>query len=274
MIEVIKKIKCRLNSKRIVLSSILFLLLILSVWGIKATYAYYDSKSVFSFLGTSIGDFDVGDGDINLKLYMEGDNGEYNLASSIPLIGYILNNEKTKCPAEYTIKNNEIMITTNEIVTCKFYFDQIADADIKVNIMLENDDGSYTVSEIIPAYGYSYKEYSCDNTNIITNINYNSESRTFSFVTTGKNVCNAYFNKVGNIDMRVNVYIQEEVNSQTYELHDYIPSYKSYKLSTIKTSYCTNSSGNNINSNINYINGEITISSNQSGNCYVYLDIN
>lgn len=274
MIEIIKKIKYRLNSKRIVLSSILFLLVILFTWGIKATYAYYDSKSAFSFLGTSIGDFDVGDGDINLKLYMEDDEGEYNLASSIPLIGYVLNTEKTKCPADYQIINNEITITTNEIVTCKFYFSKQIDADIEINIMLENDDGNYEVSEIIPAYGYSYKEYSCNNESIITNINYSLELRTFSFATTGKNVCNAYFNKSGNEDMSVSVYIQEEVGSQSYELYDYIPSYKSYKLSSLKTSYCTNNSGSNINANIAYSNGEISISSNQSGKCYVYLDIN
>ena len=66
---------------------------------------------------------------------------------------------------------------------------------------------------------------------------------------------------------------QKEANSSTYELHDYIPSYNIYKLSTNKSSYCTDSSGNSINATITYTNGEIVISSNQVGSCYVYLDI-
>jgi len=273
VIETIKKIKNQLNSKRIVLTTILFLLIVLSTWGIKATYAYYDSKSAFSFLGTTIGDFDLGDGDINLMLYIEDDDGEYNLAKSIPLIGYILNNEKTNCPVEYILNNNQITISTSEKVTCKFYYDKSVEADIKVNIMLEQDDGSYALSELIPAYGYSYNSYSCSNNNIITNLKYISETRNFSFNTTGKNICYAYFNKSGTIDVGVNVYIQKEENSNIYELHEYIPSYNFYKLSTNKTSYCIDLSGRNINSTITYTNGEISISSNQAGFCYVYLDI-
>lgn len=273
MIETIKKIKNLIYQKKVVLSLILFLLIVLSTWGIKAVYAYYDSKSAFLFLGTTIGDFDLGDGDINLMLYIEGDNGEYNLAKSIPLIGYVLNSEKTNCPTDYTLNNNEITISSSEKITCKFYYDKAMEADIKVNIMLEQDDGNYSLSEIIPAYGYSYSTYSCDDSSIITNLNYNSETRVFSFNTTGKNICYAYFNKSGTTDVGVNVYIQKEENSNTYELHDYIPSYNIYKLSTNKTSYCTDSSGSNINATITYTNGEISISSNQAGICYVYLDI-
>lgn len=286
MIKTILKIQQFTNQKKVVLFSILFLLLFLSTWGIKATYAYYNSKSTFSFLGTTIGDFDIGDGDINLILYMEDDDGEYNLTKSIPLIGYYLNNLKTDCSNEntkvsYDSNNNEISIESSEKSTCRIYFDQLGESDVRTYILIESDDGEYTYEgndktyklvNTVPSVGYEYLTYSCVNPNAVTNINYDSSTMEFSYSSTEKNICYVYYNALSKPDLTLNIYIQETDGSETYRNVTNIPTLNTYVLNSTK-SICNDLDGNNLNANISYSNRKITVVAENAGICNVYLDI-
>lgn len=284
MIETIKKVKYRINHKKVVLTTILFLLLFLFSWGIKATYAYYDSKSAFSFLGTTIGDFDIGDGDINLILYMEDDDGEYNLTKSIPSIGYYLNNLKTDCSNEnttisYDNENNTISISSNEKTTCRIYFDQLGESDVRAYILLEDDYGDYSyngtnykLSNIVPEVGYEYLDYSCINEDAVTNIEYDSSTMEFSYSSTEKNICYVYYKALSNKDLTLNIYIQETDGSETYRNVANIPTLNNYVLNTSKSS-CLDLEGNNLNAEISYSNRQISVDASNAGVCNVYLDI-
>lgn len=283
MNKIILKIKNKFKNKRVVLTAILFLLIVLFVWGIKATYAYYNSKTAFSLLGTTIGNFDIGDGDINLIMYKEDDNGEYNLTKSIPLIGYYLNDLKTDCSNENTIINyieetNEISIQSNEKTVCRIYFDQLGESDVRTYILLEDDDGEYLYENInykivnqVPDVGYDYVGYDCLNKNASTNIEYDSELSTFTYKTSEKNICYVYFNKLSNPDLIINIYVQETDGSDSYMNVINIPTINKYVLSDKST--CVDVNNNVIEANISYLNREIEVLAEEIGTCNVYLDI-
>ena len=59
--------------------------------------------------------------------------------------------------------------------------------------MVIYNDKHYTMNETIPTSGYTYKAYSCKNTNINKNLKF--ENNKFTFETTCPNICYAYFNK-------------------------------------------------------------------------------
>lgn len=284
MIKTILKVQQLKKRKKIVLIAILFLLLVLSTWGIKSTYAYYNSKSTFSFLGTTIGDFDIGDGDINLILYMEDDDGEYNLTKIIPLIGYYLNNLKTDCSNENTVVSynsnaNTISIESSEKTTCRIYFDQLGESDIRTYILIEADDGKYTYNDklyklvnTVPSVGYEYLNYNCVNPDAVTDIYYDSTTMEFSYSSTEKNICYVYYDALSKPDLTLNIYIQETDGSETYRNVTNIPTLNTYVLNSTKSN-CKDLEGNNLNANISYANREITVVANSAGICNVYLDI-
>lgn len=284
MAKTILKIKQLNKRKRVVLFSILFLLLVLSTWGIKAAYAYYSSKTAFSFIGTTIGNFDIGDGDVNLILYREDDDGEYNLTKSIPLIGYYLNDLKTECSnknTEVTYKSatNEISISSTEKSTCRIYFDQLGESDVRTYILIEDDEGKYEkdnklykMVNTVPAVGYEYLSYECADADTITNLQYDSETMKFSYTTTGKNICYVYYDALSKPDLTLNIYIQETDGSETYRNVTNIPTLNIYKLNAEKSS-CKDLSGNSLNANISYSKREITVEAENAGTCDVYLDI-
>ncbi|MBQ7030869.1 MAG: hypothetical protein IJN13_00660 [Bacilli bacterium] len=279
MKRTILKIKHYFKSKKVVLSLILFFTMILSGLCISVVSAYYNSSSTFSFLGTIIGDFASGDGDINVIVYVEGDSGRYNLIKSIPSYGYVLNTEKTSCDVDYTIVGSQIVLNTTTKTVCKFYYDKEMDPDIKAFVMLENDAGSYDyngksylLSNTIPAYGYSYLEYKCDDEEANTTLTYNASTREITVSTTEQNVCYVYFENVINTNLVVNVYIEQE-DSEAYLNVQTIPGHKEYVKSTTKTSYCEDSNGNSIDATITYENGELVVDSDSVGVCYVYLDL-
>ena len=279
MNKAILKIKHYFKSKKLVLSIILFFMMIFSIFGVSFVSAYYNSSSTFSFLGTLIGDFASGDGDINVIVYAESDSGRYNLIKSIPSYGYILNTEKTTCDADYTIDGNKIILNTTTKTVCKFYYDREMEPDIKVFVMLENYAGSYEYNEksyllsnSIPAYGYSYLEYKCDDETANTTLSYNASTREITVSTTEKNICYVYFENVINTNLVVNVYVEQE-DSGAYLNVQSIPGHKEYVKSINKTSYCEDNNGNPITAVITYENGELVVDSDSVGVCYVYLDL-
>lgn len=278
MNKTILKIKQFFESKKVILSLILFLALFLSIWGIKEALAYYNETANFTFLGTIIGDFATGDGDINVMTYVENDTGRYNLTKSIPSVGYSLNADKTDCAVEYEIDdNNKITFSTTEKTTCKFYFDKVMDPDIKTLIMLETDNvnsthiyegNRYKLTSDIPTYGYEYLTYNCTNNSAITHFSYDEANRRFSIKTLEQNLCYLYFKKL----LEVNVYIEQE-GSDTYLAVDTIPGNKEYAISTSKASYCENDSGDAMSASITYENNELYIDAVDVGVCYVFLDL-
>ena len=138
--------------------------------------------------------------------------------------------------------------------------------------MVEDEDGSYTYNSKnysaianVPAYGYEYAiAYSCENGSTLS---YNSETKKFSITATEQDSCYAYFNKVGNSDITVNVYVQSAYGSSTYTSVESIPSNKIYVLNSTKSA-CDLSGAT-----ISYTDGYINITASGQQTCNVYLDV-
>ena len=286
------------NDKRpISLFIVIGIMAIVLGFGIKYAYAFYHISEYSGLLANQVGDFDVGDGDINILIYRETDEGEFARVHTIPSAYYMWdqsattcsiacsNGETGDCRYSYDATNKYFTITSNKKVTCKFYFVKEADSDINLTILAEDENGSYThtgtdgvertysLMEAVPAYGYEYsEEFSCSANNANTNITYNPETRKFTISTSQKDDCYVYFNSVGNSDIKVNVYIQSTEGSTEYTQVDSIPSYRTYKLNST-LSKCTSPSGTVLSTPITYSGGYINITATEQQTCNVYLDI-
>ena len=146
--------------------------------------------------------------------------------------------------------------------------------------MKEDSAGTYTYNsqnysmiESIPAYGYEYVGYYCENPDSISSLEYVSETKRFVVSTSTKNTCYAYFDSVGSADIIANVFVQSAVGSSVYNQVESIPANKVYTLSTIKTSACYDTSGNNTGTTITYVDGYINIEATEKQTCDVYLDL-
>lgn len=274
MVKIFKKVQQFKSKRQVVLFSILFLLVVAFAFGIKLTYAYYNSNKAFTMIGTKIGDFNTADGDINLIVYKQNDNGKYSITKIIPSIGYILNPELTECDNEYTIIDNKITFISMENTTCKFYFDQESTTDVKILLMLEKSNGNHIYNNIkyketqkLPQYGYNYLTYNCDNNDAITYFNYNDNTNKVTINSKENNICYVYFEKI----FEVNIYIEQE-NSNVYAKVDEIPNSSNYTLSSTTESYCVDDNNNTINSSFTYENGNLNADVDGEGTCYVYLD--
>ena len=269
------------NKNKFFIAIFVFTLMIISFTFVKA---YYNSTSSMSILASLVGDFDTGDGDINMMFYKET-NGKYVRTFAAPALGYTFDDTLTTCSIEcsnsnpnaacyyhYDSSNNSFSIDSNNKVTCKFYFKEDVKADIIVNILKEDENGTYeynskkySLSEHVPAYGYEFvtNGYSCDNNSTLT---YDSNNRVFNVHTTQKETCYAYFDKNGKTaDVTTSIYVQNA--NGTYEKVDYIPQNKTYQLSQSQSS-CTDS-----NATITYENGYISISAVEKQTCSIYLDL-
>ena len=257
-------------------------------FGIKAAYAYYHESTSVSIFANLIGDFDLGDADINMMFYKEGEDGLYYRTYAIPQVGFEFDNALTKCTIpcsmddkdecyyQYNESAKQFSLTSNQKVTCKFYFKEIADQDIAVYILKEDLAGTYTYNEktysmieSIPAYGYNYVDYTCDES---ATVNYDPETRKFNVQTATKNKCYAYFDAYGKPDITVNVYVQTKLGGTVYNLVDTIPANNKYTLSTTKESKCIQS-GSIPGEKPTYENGYINIIGDEQQICDVYLDL-
>ena len=278
-----KKLK-KLTRNKLCLLIMIGFFSFLCVLGIKSTLAYYQTYESIRILANVIGDFDIGDGDVNGVIYKESDDGIYVRSYTVPALGYVFNDSLTSCTIScsktdpsancyytYNSTNKEFTITSNKKVTCKFYFTKESESDIKIFIMKEDayNSQTYTAVDNIPAYGYVYSSGTCDND--YTNIAYNSITKTFSVSTSVKNVCYAYFDAESDSDITVNTYV-ENLDGE-YVSVDSIPTGNIYKLSTSQTSKCYDSSNNPLATEIQYIDGYINILAEQKQTCYVYLDL-
>lgn len=278
--------KCLKRKNMSLVLSLIFVFLL--VFGIQVSYAFYNKSDAISILSNKVGDFDTGDGDINIMIYKENDDGKFVRIYTVPALGYTYNADLTSCTipcdtnssssCHYSYNNaTGIQLVSNEKVTCKFYFEKEATSDINVYILKEDVNGThahnsknYSIINGVPAYGYEYSGYTCDKTATLT---YNAETKKFNVETTDKNTCYAYFNSVGKADVIVKVYVQKASGSTVYNETNIIPSNKIYKLSTSKTSRCYNDAGTTLSTSIAYTGGYIAIDASERQTCEVYLDI-
>lgn len=263
------------------------LLVFLLIVGIQVSHAFYNVSDAISILTNKVGDFDLGDGDINVMIYRENDDGKFVRSYSVPAIGYKYNSTLTTCTipcdtnassnCHYSFNNSTIELNSKEKVTCKFYFEKEASSDVNVYVLREDVNGThtynsknYSIVNGVPAYGYEYTNYTCDSAATLT---YNAETKKFNVETTGKNTCYAYFNSVGSSDVTAKVYVQSEAGSTVYNEVNVIPANKIYKLSTSKTSRCYDDSNTTLSTPISYTDGYININATTRQTCEIYLDL-
>lgn len=286
------------KKRKVCLLSIIGFFVVILISGIEAAYAYYHTTASISILANSVGDFDMGTGDINMMIYKENDQGVFLKTYAVPSVGYKYDETLTKCTIacstdstsncyySYDHVNRIFSLTSDQKVTCKFYFKQEAASDINIYIMKEDEldtntyeetsantynGKNYALIESIPAYGYEYVGYYCENE--VESLNYNSNTKRFNVQTKTKNTCYAYFDNVSSGDLSVSVYVQSEEGSTVYNLVESIPASKEYVLSTSKTSACYDAENNNTNALITYEDGYINISATGQQTCEVYLDL-
>ena len=276
------------NKHKVFLFLTISVFVVVLILGIQKAYAYYHDSVSKGILANKVGDFDLGDGDINMMIYRENEEGKFVRIYAVPADYYVFNDELTSCTIpcndglgncsySYDANNRTFALTSNQKITCKFYFEQEEASDINVYIMIENPRGTYnynfkkySISDYVPAYGYVYSDnYECDDAAELT---YNAETKKFSVATATKNTCYVYFSKVGDADITVNTYVQEEYGVSTYASVESIPANKIYTLND-ELSNCIAVSATGNAGVITYEDGYISVIATGQQVCDVYLDL-
>ena len=288
------------RSNRFYFLSLLILTLIL-IGGIQSAYAYYynDADSL-PILSNLVGDFDSGDGDVNIIIYKETGvkNGEFVKTYGVPQVGYSLNEKETSCKSpsnqvincvkdnpnsdcNYTFNTDtkEINLTSNQKVTCRFYFNKDYENDIELYVMIQDENGTHEHAEkkyrnvdSIPAYGFTYIDYSCQKDSTVT---IDPETGKIKVLSTQRDVCYAYYDgNLNNSDIIVNVYAQKVVGGNYVKINS-IPVSSNYTLNA-QSSICKKQDGVGTPSDIKptYEGGFINLpETTEKLVCDAYLDI-
>ena len=303
-----KLINLSKKSNRFYFLTLLILTLIL-IGGIQSAYAYYykDADSL-PILSNLVGDFDSGNGDINIIIYKETGvkNDDFVKTYSVPEVGYSLNIDRTSCKGPsgndikcdkdnpnadcnytYNADTKEINLTSNQKVTCRFYFNKDYENDIELYVMMQDQNGTHTREhydeepgdviktyrnvDSIPAYGFTYSGYYCENGSTVT---IDEETGNIKVLATQRDVCYAYYDgDLLNADIIANVYVQKVVGGNYVKVPS-IPNSQKYKISESQESYCHTEDGTHTSSVPTYENFYINIpESEQKQVCEVYLDI-
>jgi len=278
------------RKSKIFLFGLISVFVVVLIISIQKVYAYYHDSITEQLLANKVGDFDLGDGDINMMIYRENDEGKFVRIYAVPSAYYIFNDSLTSCTIpcndglgnceySYNSANKSFALTSNQKVTCKFYFEQESAADIEVFILLEDENAldtytynskNYSLNDVIPAYGYIYaNHYSCENNGVVT---YNSETKKVSVATATQDTCYIYFDKVGSADITVNTYVQDEYGGSTYTYVNSIPGNKIYVLNDTK-SKCTPVAVDGVAGTVTYTDGYINVVASGQQVCDVYLDL-
>lgn len=295
-----RRISEKIKNNKFFLITVMSMITLILITGIQSAYAYYykDSESlpIFSNL---IGDFDSGNGDINIIIYKETGvkNSEFVKTYSIPAVGYSLNLDKSTCKGSsgqdikcikdspnsecnytYDENNKEINLTSNQKVTCRFYFNKDYENDIELYVMMQDANGTHEHAEKkyrnvddIPAYGFTYSDYSCQNG---STVEIDSDTGKIKVLATQRDVCYAYYD--GDLqasDIIANVYVQKTVGGP-YTKVSSIPANQKYVISPSGNSKCHNLTGDDTGIVPTYANGVIDIfEAEEKQVCDVYLDI-
>lgn len=292
--ECINKYKKLSKKEKMKQTTFVFAFFGLITFGVMTVYAFYHDNITFPILANKVGNFDGPKGDMSIVLYRQ--DNEYGAADpvyvrtkTVPQLGYQFNeakctktcssNQSDSCHYTYDIDQNKFTVTSNERVSCSFYFTKTSEADINIYIMLQDDNGgntyngkNYREAESIPAYGYEYTGYSCA---LDATVTFDPLTKTFNVSTRSINTCYAYFDSNGSADVTVNTYVQSEKNSDVYKLVDSIPTNNVYVLSQKAgfTSACYDTAGNKTDDVITYSGGYITTTAMKKQTCNVYLDL-
>lgn len=292
MLEKIKKHYKNLSDKKLQKKVIVFVMFFFVSIGI--VYAVFNNTYSFPILSNKVGNFDIGNGDLGIIIYKQSNDlnattPEYVKSYGVPSAGFEFNKAEctstctdtpnNDCYYTYDADTNKFSITSNKKVMCKFYFNKTMEPDVYVYIAIEGENGDLTYNgknyyevETIPAYGYEYAGYQCKND---ATISYNAETKTFTMSSYTKNECYAYFYKSLEEDIKINVYVQNDLGSNIYKKVNSIPEGKGYIVST-KTEYkseCYDDNGNVTNGQITYSGGYITATAKGKQTCNVYLDL-
>ena len=275
--KIIKKVQEYLLSARnrkknlTVIGSLIIMLLILLIT--KPSYAIFRNDFNFSLIKNVIGDKNTNYYDISLLIYIEdiSNVGKYKLTTEVPEIGY--NYASYKCQnnslVEYDNFYKKISIITNKEDICSIYFDAI-DYDVGINIMLEEDYNSniYTISPNIPFYGYFYSHYECEgNSHII----FDSNLHKVNVSSNSADICYVYFKQTES-DIEIALFVEENFQTNQYIEKNSIPLDKLYLLNNEKSN-CKNTTNKKIDSEINYVDGFIEVTSDELAYCVIYLDL-
>lgn len=138
--------------------------------------------------------------------------------------------------------------------------------DYSLLIYLEDSDsagkgnGSYSLTDNIPMFGYEYTGYSCQNKSVLT---YDDETKNTEVTLKGKDVCSIYFNYSNSYDISTVIMLEDEVNSEIYSETSQIP-YYGYRYSHYE---CANNSKLEYNEELH----NVTIASGQTDFCKIYF---
>ncbi len=296
-----KRMGAKIKRNKFFLVSVMSILTLILITGIQYAYAYYynesDSLPIFSNL---VGDFDSGNGDINIVIYKETKvkSDEFVKTYVVPAVGYSFNMDRTSCKApsgqkitckkddptsacNYTFdeKTKEFSLTSNQKVTCQFYFNKDYENDIELYVMIQDENGTHTHGQKkyrnvddIPAFGFTYNnDYECENG---STVEVDPETGKIKVLAEQRDVCYVYYDgDLKAADIIANVYIQKTVGG-LYTKVSSIPSAQKYVISQNEKSYCHTFDGRETGIVPTYENGSINISEAEEKQiCEVYLDI-
>lgn len=256
---------------------VILLLISFSLLFLKPSSAFYQNNYHFRLLAGKVGNLNASKFDYSLLVYVEERNkegkgtGNYNLTSSIPNFGYILN--RYSCANGSILEFNEKTLTTkvtlNKKDICSIYFDLIGESDIGIQIMIEEHVSSniYKVSNKIPSFGYKFSHYECENNSTLI---YDSNLHKVNIQSNNKDYCQLYFKKE-KTDIKIRLYVKDNIEDEEYSEVLTIPNNKKYILNKEKT-ICTNDKNERIETDINYTDGYIEASTTGISYCQVYLD--
>ena len=120
--------------------------------------------------------------------------------------------------------------------------------------------GRYSIKEVIPAIGYAYSGYKCQNGSILT---YDETTQNTSVTTDQIEVCSIYFDSTAMADVTLNVMLEENPDSNTYSVTNQIP-YFGYKYSHYE---CDNNSTLQYNQELH----NVSITSTNQDTCSIYF---
>lgn len=267
------------NRKKYLTTTGILIIANLLLINIYISFAYYNETASLSLLKAIVGDMYIEGNDYTLLVYQEdtdstgNGNGKYHLTKNIPAIGY--NYSGYKCQNNSTLVFNEetklASVTMEQKEVCSVYFDVIGKMDLTVKIMLEEtvNSNNYILGERIPAFGYKYSHYECQNNGVLE---YDSELHKVKLSSSTQEHCSIYFNK-DNTDITITLFVEEAYQTGEYIERLNIPSNVVYKLNESKSS-CMNNNNERIDTTISYTDGYIDVAVSEIAYCNIYLDIN
>lgn len=139
--------------------------------------------------------------------------------------------------------------------------------DYTLKIYLENDDNTgsktYRLSDSIPNYNYTYSGYNCKNNSSLV---YDEVNKVTNVTIDSKEYCSIYFDLVNHADIIVNIYKEDNLNTNNFTKDNYIPIY-GYEYDQY---ICENNSELIINNNLH----KIIVNTNNRDTCNIYYKKN